>query len=226
MPDGKEYQIQLESDNFECPDCKNFQPLNRFDHIQSVFSAGKRFDSNFGMKRTIEANLKYWNVWAYKGKKAIRENLTEFTSEDYHLIIVANFSFLKNLTTYASGIDLLIDHFQKQSIPHKIVVCDNSDVFLTEIMCNKAKNIWIFGHGDRHGVCFGKKKYFPYCKLKNAPKKKFIAQLHCSNGDGKALWEFIASSPGIFSNDYRNHLQNREDIKMWIKNNEQNSQIC
>ena len=212
--------VNVEENNFvveECPDCKNYCRPNFFSHIQSMFNSGKRIDEQFGFLKSFEAIVKFWNVWAYSGIKSAKKNLNRSVSGEYHLIIILKLNPVKDLITFSSGNDLLIDYFQKKKVPYKVIFCDNEESFKNEIIEENAQYLWIFGHGDRHGVFFRKQKYFPYCRLKNAPKKRFIAQLHCCNGSGNTLGEYLSTNSGIFSSDFRNSLRNREDIKKWME---------
>jgi hypothetical protein len=233
MSGTQTFPMEISQDK-DCQDCKNFisyKSLSFFgklrrkvDQTKSMMNITGNLDKNYGLRKNIESAFKFWTIWAYNGKNIVKQCQEIECTGDYHAIIIANYAnmgFYKNLSTYAGGFDLLIKFFQKKSIPFKVISCHDCECFETAIKASHAKKLWIFGHGDRHGISFGDEIYFPYCRLENGPKKDFIAQLHCSNGEGKALWEYlsISGNPGIFTGDYRHVLQNRENIKVWISRN-------
>ena len=81
----------------------------------------------------------------------------------------------------------------------KIYNCFNPDFFVKAIKKSGAQYLWIFAHGDRHGIDFGGKGgYVPFCKLAGTHQRKFIAQLHCSHLTGKTMWEYLSNTSGIF----------------------------
>lgn len=222
-------------DSGGCPTCKSYIPYksrtipkkiwSKARHVKGV--AQRALIKNFwdyGIRKNIEL-LDNKTKWAKDGEDCIKKykNL-ECSDEEHSLIIVNNKdkNFIResnNLSTYGSGIDLLINYFVSKSIKFKIIVCNDELCFDKAIRNSKALNLWIFGHGDRHSVDFGEGIEYTFCKLKGVKdtnKKTFVAQLHCCNGNGLTLWEYISDKPGIFSEGYRHTLQNREDIKEWI----------
>lgn len=99
-----------------------------------------------------------------------------------------------------SGIDNLISAFKRKNFPFKIYHCYNPEDFKDVLTNEKAKYLWIFGHGWRGGITFKwglsirdiihfkfrSQTNFRYCDLiENGqniyPTKSFIAQLHCNN---------------------------------------------
>jgi len=86
---------------------------------------------------------------------------------------------------------LLIEGFRKHTLPYKIYHVFAPSDFELIFYNNLVADLWIIGHGDHGGFCYGKKRreidYFSYSKLERRPPKKFIAQLHCNGGDGESL---------------------------------------
>ena len=97
-----------------------------------------------------------------------------------------------------AGFDNLIKHYTKEKYPFKIYHCYNPDDFKKSLKNDKAKYIWIFGHGWRGGITFkwtkksgdpillrSKKTQYAYAQLLNEkeiyPKKSFVAQFHCNH---------------------------------------------
>lgn len=104
------------------------------------------------------------------------------------------------------GLDNLISTFKAKKYPFKIYHCYTPDDFKAVLANEKAKYVWIFGHGWRGGIAFKWRPYlrdrlhlkwkketvFQYSDLiENGqtayPSKDFIAQLHCNNPSKKDL---------------------------------------
>ena len=98
------------------------------------------------------------------------------------------------------GLDILIPHYIRNRFPFKIYHCYNPQEFLDVLKNDKAKYLWIIGHGWRGGITFKwttsfrgflyhkqNRTLFPYAKIRENldqyPKKAFIAQFHCNHID-------------------------------------------
>lgn len=227
----------LNSDPIECPECKKYikykdRPIKGKINwnIRRVKDSAKHLiisTKKYGIKNFSQ--LFQVELWAKNGRACVK-NYEKFddTGEE-HAIFMVNFKdkaiIDKNYYVFGSGVDILVDYLIVKSIKFKIFNCHNSSCFDKAIKTTPAQNIWIFGHGDRHGISFGKQDYYTYCKLMGTNRRSFIAQLHCCNDDGTTLWEFLSDRPGIFFEGYHTPVQNREAIKTWIKENEINSHI-
>jgi hypothetical protein len=207
-------------DLIQCPYCRNNAKKTLIDKIKNSICALTSVN-----KYSIKS-LYYHISWFKLGKSYI-ENYKEMDcpNEEHALIIINNKRFTGNNFVFGSGIDLLVDYFIANSIKFKIYDCHDSESFYKSIEKTKAQNLWIFGHGDRHGISFGKEKgdYCPFCKVVGSNRRSFIAQLHCCHKTGKTLWEYLSDKPGIFSEGFREPAQNREDISKWIRDNKINS---
>jgi hypothetical protein len=223
----------------ECDVCKNYIPFSkrslkerikgRIEQFQERSTIYSDLTSKHGFFTMCDGNFRTWTVWANDGRKCVEKYNNQKCDKIHHAIIIVNnddkfLSFSKNTPTYAGGIDLLINYFVKNPItPFQIYVCKDPKSFETAIKNPNTKFLWIFGHGDRHCVDFGNRIYFPYCRLSGALqknkdlKKDFIAQLHCSSGDGLPIWKYLSDNEGIYSGKDRYPLQNREDIMKWIQ---------
>ena len=138
------------------------------------------------------------------GKKCVKspfnrqypENLNPLTTNHNAFIIVHSPG---DNMVYA-GIDNLINKFTATKNPFRIYDCNNPDEFKTVVANEKAKRLWIFGHGWRGGITFKGQRplwnslpfkaknntYFSYCDLiendlNTYPSKDFVAQLHCNH---------------------------------------------
>ena len=181
------------------------------------------FFKDYGVGK-IDEYLTDHKKWAKNAKEYVKKyELLKSSNVEHTIIIVNNEEKTltgneKNQYTYASGIDLLIEYFVREAIKFKVVICYDKKGFIDAIKNSEGDNLWIIGHGWRHGIDFGNNKECPFCEFSRFKyKKKFIAQLHCCNTEGKTLWEYLSDRPGIFSEGYRHVIQNREDVKKWIK---------
>ncbi|MDD3976470.1 MAG: hypothetical protein WCY27_04085 [archaeon] len=64
---------------------------------------------------------------------------------------------------------------------------------LDAIMLNrKIKNVYLLGHGMRHGFKIDSDIILNYCRYDNTKyKKDYVYQIHCNNGYGKSLVEYV-----------------------------------
>jgi hypothetical protein len=117
------------------------------------------------------------------------------------------------------GLDILIPFYTKNRYPFKIYHCYNPQEFLDVLRNEKAKYIWIIGHGWRGGITFKwmrsfwegilkkpKKTQFPYAKIRDnlneIPKKLFIVQFHCNHiekafSDNESLVELLLDDQAV-----------------------------
>jgi hypothetical protein len=144
----------------------------------------------------------------------------ESQNEEHAIIIINHKKPKKNIYVFGSGIDLLTNYFDSKGIKFKIFNCFEPECFYKAIEKTQAKYLWVFGHGNRHRVSFGKGSYCPFCQITGPKRISFIAQLHCCHFTGRTLWEYLSDKPGIFSEGLRDVSQNREDITKWIRENQ------
>lgn len=85
---------------------------------------------------------------------------------------------------------------------------------------SNCKRIWIFSHGLKHGISLDEENLY-YCEFENAPKKDFIAQLHCNCSGGKSLIDYLIDNPSpekyIVSDTLRGLFDNLKDINRYLK---------
>lgn len=210
----------------ECQTCKKFI-LSKNDSRKSRIIADLRDLKNTLADLAYLLRPKFWyqilkqKEWLTNVKPYLEkyENI-KGDNEEHAIFIVYNTNSDKNLFAKMSGIDILIEYFESSSKKFKLFGCYDAISFQNEIEKTSAQNLWILGHGNRHGVFFGSKNadYFPFCNMRNTTRRSFVAQLHCCDGIGKTLWEYISDKPGIFSEGSRIAIQNRDDIEKWISN--------
>src|SRR3989338_4974802 len=152
----------------------------------------------------------------FKTRGEIKKYSEQESMGDNIAVVLANNYWWKIHFLWGEGIDLLIDHFRAVRISYKVYTPLNKDDFFKIVMASNTKELFIFGHGGRHGLQLNKLERLRYCELSNAPKKRFIAQFHCNDGGGNSLKDYIGED-GFVDNDIRHIMQNRRDIKRIIK---------
>jgi hypothetical protein len=104
--------------------------------------------------------------------------------------------------------------------PYKIYHCSKKDEIIKVIDNPNILRIWVFGHGVKHGIKANDGMLY-YCELSEAPKKEFIAQLHCNPLGGKSLIDFLLLKSKtrnyIINDDYRNYTMNLTSIKEYLR---------
>lgn len=158
--------------------------------------------------------------WVKSGKKSVEDNPELANSPDYVAIIIAvNYSFLDIFqdSVFGEGVELLIHFFKERGLSYKVKICRAPKDAEEIIVDPNAKSLWIFGHGKKNNLAFGKNGRLKYKKFEGCPDKKtFIAQLHCNTGEGPSLLDVMSDGNGICGNYYRYSLQNRQEIQEWI----------
>lgn len=215
----------------ECPACKAYIPWNNLPlsekikaHARSLWGIGEmaahtmqKYGPLFPLKGAY-----FWDTWIQDARECIQKYEDYPCSEEDHAVIMVNNtekSLLyghQNSIVLASGPDLLIHYFVSSSTKFKLYNCHSRECFIDALRTSPAQHVWIFGHGTRHSVSFGNGCVVTFCELKDAPKRDFIAQLHCCHGTGMTLWEYLSKKPGIFTEGWHHYYQNREEIKDWI----------
>ena len=139
----------------------------------------------------------------------------------------------KNLLTYTSGIDLLVNYFNKNEEAFDIYFCKTKEAAKDVIEKKEVNRIWIFGHGWMGGLYFGKfddiLEYSDFKSLNEEQKKDFVGQFHCCNRSDdldSSLAAYILKTDGkkFIKKGYRCSHQNRLAIeccnkKKWDCNN-------
>ncbi len=127
---------------------------------------------------------------------------------DHHGIVLIKYSTKSKKTDYAV-IPLFVNGFYGK-IPYKIYLIENKSDFLKAYYDNKVRYLWILGHGDRGGFCYGrcKDQYVKYSDRLPQKAKKFIAQLHCNHGEGQTLAELNGIEVDYDTDHVRMSIQN------------------
>ena len=95
---------------------------------------------------------------------------------------------------YESDLLFLIKYLKLKN--ENFSIYKNVDVkALDEIMSNKdIRTVYLVGHGRRHSFAIDSKTLVDYCRYDNPKfKKDFVYQVHCNQGKGKSLVEYVVS---------------------------------
>jgi hypothetical protein len=219
-----------ENYSIDCDECLRYTQLGtlnkKLGRINSCFSYFiSQVGSIISNNSRIDDLMLHRNDWIKSSKEYIEKyEKIECPDAEHTIIVICDENPKRNDFSLTCGIDLLIKHFTSEPTPIKFRLyhCHNSQELHSSFDLSKSQNLWIFGHGDRHGVSFGKGdgSYYPFCKLAKTQKRTFIAQIHCCNGSGKTLREYLSyqpDQPDIFSEGFRFNIPSRIQIEEWIK---------
>ena len=128
----------------------------------------------------------------------------KFSGDKYVAVVLTNKSCRDKIMVYLSGVMFLVMYLKKNEKPYKLMKkfdINKFNEFIYDINC---QGLYILGHGARDRLKVGNELIY-YSEFKDAPKKDFIEQLHCNNGDGESLADIIAptESTSFVSNGYR-----------------------
>jgi hypothetical protein len=139
------------------------------------------------------------DIWVNSLKNQQFPEKLDIRKQDHDAIVIVHSMGSFSAYPYV-GLDILIPHFIRNKFPFKIYHCYNPQEFLDILKNDKAKYLWIIGHGWHGGITFkwmrfpqkqffrtSNRTLFPYAKIRNNleefPKKAFIAQFHCNHID-------------------------------------------
>jgi hypothetical protein len=119
---------------------------------------------------------------------------------------------------YACGVDLVISHLLAHRLPFRVYECYTPEDARRVMADRDAESLWIFGHGLKSGILFGRDVTLRYDEMRDAPRKTFIGQFHCNADGGLSLADYLSRDGGsAFVRDgYRCTHQNRRDIRMLL----------
>lgn len=124
-------------------------------------------------------------------RRYINKNSRNGDYKNHIAIVLANNYFPENVL----GLELknavtLIKYLKKKNKSY-IVYNKVTSNKLKKIINNKnVGSIFLFGHGERHGIKVGRNEVVYYCEFPAHPKKYLIAQFHCNHFKGKSLAEY------------------------------------
>jgi hypothetical protein len=158
----------------------------------------------------------YYKLRLQKRELLCQKNSSYLGSGPHIAIIIAdrftsNYSFLTkvfnihNKLVYSDDIVKLKEYIRiKLKRPFKVYKSVTPDSFKKIVLSKKAHSLFIFGHGSKTKLGFGRfpSKFVDYSELRNAPKKRFIAQYHCNSGDNTIVEWFNCFFGKICKIDY------------------------
>jgi len=130
-------------------------------------------------------------------------------NQDHHAVIIThkrksneNGKYL--FADYAGGIEIVINSLKNHNppIPFRIYESDKVQDVIDIIKNPHSTFLWIFGHGQRNKLFLvdGQLCYF---LVRDAPKKEFIGQYHCSSLIGNSLADYLKPQNQDISNWFR-----------------------
>ncbi len=186
-----------------------FDLYNKF-YLRMV-GQGNRWHQNFFIFPVMLLN------WRKRGY--IKKNLSNGTIKNHIAIVLANNYFPENIMGF--GLDNAVDlikYLKKENKNYRVYNKVTSAQLKRIIKDKRVSSIFLFGHGERHGIKVGRNEAVYYCEFPNHPKKHLIAQFHCNHLGGKSLSEYgkkpIYSS---VSNDVQNQIKINKQLKEIIK---------
>lgn len=158
-----------------------------------IFGAGLL---TLGKRRYIEKNLKQGDI-------------------NHHIaIVLANNYFPENIFGFGLHNEVRLIKYLKKNNKSYVIYNKVTSNQLRKIINDKRVNsIFLFGHGERHGIKVGRNEAVYYCEFPNHPKKHLIAQFHCNHLKGRALSEYGEKPVFVF---IKNKLQRHSDIEKQI----------
>jgi len=93
-----------------------------------------------------------------------------------------------------------LDKLRENKIPFSVYVVSNKDEFMSVINNRKVKVLFVFGHGQKHGVKFGNELWH-YCNIPKVSHIKFVTQFHCNHYTGKSLHEHLRCKGTLITQD-------------------------
>lgn len=186
--------------------------------IQSIFLLYYFYYLSFVYQGLLVLSLIFLLIALVTVKRQYNRSLTlskeklEFDAQGPHHGIV--FTRYTNRIKDIAVLDIIVlfveGFFGK--VPYRIYECSSMEQFEELYYNTTIKWLWILGHGDRGGLCYGvcdEDHYIRYSDLNPEPSKLFIAQLHCNSGKGRSLVELNNLPHDFDLNHYRMSLQNR-----------------
>ncbi len=133
----------------------------------------------------------------YFDMKYVQKNREFGNRKNHSAIILANNYWPEKILIYSLEISKLIKTLKLNNESYKVYDKVSQNDFRKIINDNKVSSVYIFGHGQRHGVKLGKNKIIYYCEFQDAKKKTKVYQFHCNHNYGKSLADYVLSKNGM-----------------------------
>lgn len=173
-----------------------------------------------------QGNKWYQNLFLFpasllslRKKRYIQKNIQNGSTKKHIAVVLANNYFPENIMAFSSDVVVkLIKHLKKKNKNYQIYDKITSEKLKEIIMNKNVKSIFLFGHGQRHGIKVGRNETVYYCEFPNHPKKELIAQFHCNHANGKSLADY-GKKPiySFITDDVQNQIKINKQLKEIIK---------
>jgi hypothetical protein len=157
--------------------------------------------------------------FSWRCRRYINKNLKQGNLNNHVAIVLANNYFPENvLFQGADHVVRLIKYLKKENKSYQVYNHVTSDQLKRIINDKKVNSIFLFGHGERHGIKVNRNEVVYYCEFPNHPKKYLIAQFHCNHLGGKSLGEYGKKPVYNFTtNELQRYLDIRKQLNEIIK---------
>jgi hypothetical protein len=130
-----------------------------------------------------------------------REIRTPALNKNHLAIIIIKYNiFVKSMFYMLLNIKKFLGKLRKSNVPFSVYVVNNKDEFMNVINNTKVKVLFVFGHGQKHGVKFGNELWH-YCDIPKVSHIKFVTQFHCNHYTGKSLHEHLGCKGNMITED-------------------------
>jgi len=120
---------------------------------------------------------------------------------DHLAIIVVKYdSFFKSMFYMFINLFRFLHKLRSSKIPFSVYVVDNRKQFMDVIYNKNVKVLFIFGHGQKHGIKFGNELWH-YCSIPKVSHIRFVTQFHCNHYSGKSLHEHFGCNGSFITED-------------------------
>lgn len=160
----------------------------------------------------FEIIYRFWKHLNKKYLKNIQDNYEPGMNYVGAVIPTSNLKWWHYGFNYGSGIMLLIESFKNRSIPFKVLTDFNrvfdKKAFKEMVFDPYCSELYVLGHGVRHGLEISKKEILFYCEFIDAPRKKKVVQLHCNHKGGKTLVKYLDADTDFETKEKRHVAEN------------------
>ena len=124
----------------------------------------------------------------------------KLSGEHLAIIIVKYDSFYKSLYYVLMHFNKLFNTLDANKVPFVVYLINNEKEFVKVVQDKDVKAMYIFSHGQKHAIRFGK-KMFHYCNIPKVSHIKFVGQFHCNRYGGMPLKEHL-DCEGLVTDDW------------------------
>lgn len=155
-------------------------------------------------------------LFSWRKRNYVKKNLKNGSGENHIAIIIANNYFPENIAGFSFGaVVKLIKHLKKEGKNYRVYNKITSNQLRKVINDKNVSSVFLFGHGEKHGIKVKRNEVVYYCEFSNHPKKHLIAQFHCNHLKGKPLSEYGEEKP-VYS-FVTDRIQNSNQIEKQVK---------